>query len=205
MVEKGGERVSLEVGADQPLAAMVFKRVIDPRIGSVTTLRVFAGTLRAGQEVLNSRTGERFKLGRLVRMLANEPEDVPSVRAGDIASVVDLPVQATGDTLCDVEHPLTLEPMTFPQPVAVIALEAATVDDSEALERAVLELVEEDPTLRLAVDAHSGQLLIRGVGELQLEVKQLNFELQRERSRPSASTGPSAAQPMAHSHAAQPS
>ena len=170
MVEKAGERVPLEVGNDCPLAAMVFKRVIDPRIGSVTTLRVFSGTLRSGQEVLNSRTGERFRVGRLVRMLANEPEGVDCVAAGDIASAVDMPIQGTGDTLCDSEHPLTLEPMTFPQPVAVIALEAATLEDSEALERAVVELVEEDPTLRLAVDAHSGQLLIRGVGELQLEV-----------------------------------
>ena len=169
-VEVAGERVPLDVESDEALAAMIFKRVIDPRIGSVTTLRVFAGTLRVGQEVLNSRTGERIVIGRLVRMLANEPEDVEKVGPGDIASVVDMPVQGTGDTLCHPEYPICLEPMTFPQPVAVIALEAATPEDSEALEKAVVELVEEDPTLRLAVDAHSGQLLVRGVGELQLEV-----------------------------------
>ena len=109
-------------------------------------------------------------IGRLVRMLANEPESVDFVGPGDIASVVDMPVQGTGDTLCSPEFPLSLEPMTFPQPVAVIALEAATPEDTEALEQAVVQLVEEDPTLRLAVDAHSGQLLVRGVGELQLEV-----------------------------------
>jgi elongation factor G len=170
---------------------MIFKRVIDPRIGSVTTLRVFSGTLRMGQEVLNSRTGERIEVGRLVRMLANEPEDVELAAAGDIASVVDMPVQGTGDTLCSPEHPLSLEPMTFPQPVAVIALEAATPEDSQALEAAVIELVDEDPTLRLAVDAHSGQLLVRGVGELQLEVLaeriRQDFRIHCRASRPQVS------------------
>lgn len=170
MAEVAGERVSLQHENAGALAAMVFKRVIDPRIGSVTTLRVFSGSLRTGQEVLNSRTQERLVIGRLVRMLANEPESVDFVGPGDIASVVDMPVQGTGDTLCSPESPLSLEPMTFPQPVAVIALEAATPEDTEALEQAVVQLVEEDPTLRLAVDAHSGQLLVRGVGELQLEV-----------------------------------
>jgi elongation factor G len=149
---------------------MVFKRMNDLRVGSVTTLRVFSGTLRTGQEVQNARTGEVLRVGKLVRMLANEPIELEAVGPGDIAAIVDFPVQGTGDTLCDLGTRMRLEPMTFPQPVAFVALEAATADDSEALEKAVRDLVEEDPTLALSVDPHSGQLLVRGVGELQLEV-----------------------------------
>jgi len=168
--ERDGAQFVLPVDSNHPLAAMVFKRTNDLRIGSVTTLRVFSGTLRAGQEVQNSRTGEIFRIGKLVRMLANEPMPLEAVGAGDIASVVDLPAQGTGDTLCEPGKLLRLEPMTFPQPVAFVALEPATEAGCEPLEAAVRELVEEDPTLVFSTDPQTGQLLVRGVGELQLEV-----------------------------------
>jgi len=168
--ERGGDSFSLPVTLDHPMVAMVFKRLNDLRVGSVTTLRVFSGTLKAGQKVQNARTGEVLVVGKLVRMLANEAVELDVVTAGDIAAVVDMPVQGTGDTLCEPGAGMRLEAMTFPQPVAFVALEAATAGDSEALEGAVKDLVEEDPTLALTIDPHSGQLLVRGVGELQLEV-----------------------------------
>jgi elongation factor G len=168
--EREGVQFVLPVNYEHPLVAMVFKRMNDLRVGSVTTLRVFSGTLSAGQEVQNARTGAVFKIGNLVRMLANEPISLDSVGAGDIASVVDMPPQGTGDTLCGLGEVFRLEPMTFPQPVAFVALEPATEADCEALESAVRELVEEDPTLVFGMDSQTGQLLVRGVGELQLEV-----------------------------------
>jgi elongation factor G len=168
--ERGGEVFSLPVDPSHPLVAMVVKRMNDLRVGSVTTLRVFSGTLRSGQEVQNARSGEVFQVGKLVRMLANEPFPLGSVGAGDIASVVDLPPQGTGDTLCEPGTIMRLEPMTFPQPVAFVALEAATETDCDALERAVRELVDEDPTLVFGIDSQTGQVLVRGVGELHLEV-----------------------------------
>ena len=100
-------------------------------------------------------------------MMANEPRDIESVGPGDIASIVDMPIQASGDTICDPKTPLLLQPMQFPQPVAVMALEAATPEDSDALEKAVNQLLQEDPTLRLRVDPNSG-MLIRGVGGFNL-------------------------------------
>lgn len=168
--ERGGEVFRLPVDSNHPLVAMVFKRMNDLRVGSVTTIRVFSGTLRAGEAIQNARTGEVFRVGKLVRMLANDPLPLESVGAGDIASVVDLPPQGTGDTLCQPGNIMRLEPMTFPQSVAFIALEAATETDCEALEKAVLELVQEDPTLVFGIDAQTGQVLVRGVGELHLEV-----------------------------------
>ena len=166
----GSAALALKADVEGPLAALVFKRMNDLRVGSVTYIRLFSGQLKVGDTVLNPRTGQHVVIGRLVRMLANEPVELKSVGAGDIAAVVGLEAQATGDTLCSIEHPLQLEAMTFPQSVAFVALEPATAEDSAPLEKAVRSLVEEDPTLQLSIDPHTGQLLVRGVGELQLEV-----------------------------------
>ncbi|MCS7162248.1 MAG: elongation factor G [Bacteroidia bacterium] len=153
-----------------PFAALAFKIVTDPFVGKLTFIRVYSGTLRAGSYVLNTRTGQKERISRLVQMHANKQNLIEEVSAGDIAAVVGVREVRTGDTLCDEAHPIALEAMTFPEPVIQKAIEPKTQADSDKLSLALSKLSEEDPTFRFWVDEESLQTIIAGMGELHLEI-----------------------------------
>lgn len=155
---------------DAPFAALAFKIVADPFAGKLTYFRVYSGRLAAGSYVLNSTKGERERVGRLVRMHANQREEVEEVFAGEIAAAVGLKSTTTGDTLCQAERPIVLESIRFPEPVISQAIEPKTKLDQDRMATALARLSEEDPTFRVRGDAETGQTLISGMGELHLEV-----------------------------------
>ena len=152
-----------------PFAAFAFKIASDST-GSLTFFRVYSGVLRSGDTVLVPRLDKSETVGRLVQMHANERLEIEEVRAGDIAAAVDLPDVTTGDSLTDPKNPLTLEMMDFPEPVIAAAIEPKTAADDAGLRDALAKLVREDPTLRVHVDAESGQTILSGMGELHLEI-----------------------------------
>jgi elongation factor G len=154
---------------DEPFAALAFKIMTDPYIGTLTFLRVYSGKLQTGDSVLNSRRGKRERIGRLVKMHANKREEIAEVYAGDICAV-GLRDTATGDTLCDPAHPIVLEAIEFPEPVIQVAIEPKTKADQERLGEALGKLAKEDPSFRVGVDRDTGQTLIAGMGELHLEI-----------------------------------
>ncbi|MBQ0934513.1 elongation factor G [Ideonella paludis] len=154
----------------EPLAALAFKLMSDPYVGQLSFVRVYAGVLRQGDTVLNPRTGRRERVGRLVRMHANQREDITALYAGDIAAVVGLKEVATGDTLSDPSRPILLEQIQVPDPVISQAVEPKSRADQEKLGMALARLAAEDPSLRVRTDAESGQTLIAGMGELHLEI-----------------------------------
>lgn len=153
-----------------PMSALIFKIVTDPYVGRLAYLRVYSGTLVQGSMVLNPVKGRRERVGRLLRMYADRREDVTEVQAGDIAAILGLKDTFTGDTLCDQHHPLVLESITFPEPVISVAIEPKTVADQEKMAEALRKLSEEDPTFRVNTDENTGQTIIRGMGELHLDV-----------------------------------
>jgi len=155
---------------DEPFSALAFKIMTDPYVGKLTFFRVYSGRLTKGQQVLNTTTGKRERIGRLLFMHANHREDVDEVMAGDIAAAVGLKEVRTGDTLCDPDHPIQLEKMDFPEPVIRIAIEPKTKADSDKLANGLQKLAEEDPTFQVSVDPETGQTLIAGMGELHLEI-----------------------------------
>jgi elongation factor G len=155
---------------DQPFSALAFKIAADPFVGKLCFFRVYSGTLAAGSYVLNSSTGEKERIGRIVRMHANNREDVKEVYAGEIAAAVGLKNTFTGHTLCDENHPLVLESITFPEPVISVAIEPKTKVDQEKMGLALQKLAEEDPTFRIQSNEETMQTLIAGMGELHLEV-----------------------------------
>jgi elongation factor G len=156
--------------ADQePLAALAFKVMTDEG-RKLTYLRVYSGVLRAEQDVYNSTKGKRERVARLFRMHANKKERIPEVRAGDIVGAAGLKETATGDTLCDESHPITLERIDFYEPVTSVAIEPKSHPDQEKLEFFLQKLVDEDPTFRVKFDEDTGQTVISGMGELHLEV-----------------------------------
>jgi elongation factor G len=154
----------------EPFAAVAFKLMGDAREGALTYFRVYAGRLRAGAEVLNSSRGERVRVGALVRMHANDREEIAEVSVGDIAAAVSLEGVLTGDTLCDPARPLVLSAMSFPEPVIERRIEPQTVEEAQKLEGVLGRLALEDPSFRVRVDPDSGQTLIAGMGELHLEI-----------------------------------
>jgi elongation factor G len=158
------------------LAALAFKVAIDRQAGRIVYVRVYSGSLSKGDFVLNSRTGKRERVGRLVRLHADKREEIASCYAGDIAAVVGAGDLSTGDTLADPEHPVTLEPPSFPEPVVSMAIEAATRADHEKLVAALVRLCDEDPTWRVFTHPETGQTIIAGMGELHLEVMRLRLE-----------------------------
>jgi elongation factor G len=165
-----GEEVVRTASDDEPFAALAFKIVADPFVGRLAYVRVYSGTLRAGSTVLNATKGKRERVGRLLLMHANHREEISEVNAGEICAMVGLKETFTGDTLCDPDHPIILESMTFPEPVIEVAIEPKTKADQDKLALALQRLAEEDPTFRVSVDPESGQTRIAGMGELHLEV-----------------------------------
>lgn len=167
---KTGEDVSLEVKDETPFAALAFKIAADPFVGKLAFFRVYSGVLKSGSYVLNSSTGEKERIGRILRMHANNREEVAEVYAGEIAAAVGLKATTTGNTLCDPARPIILESITFPEPVIAIAIEPKTKADQEKMGIALSRLAEEDPTFRVRSEEETAQTLIEGMGELHLEV-----------------------------------
>jgi len=154
----------------EPFTAIVFKIAADPFVGKLAFFRVYAGTLKAGSYVLNATKGKKERIGRVLEMHANHREEMDEVYAGDIGAIVGLKDSFTGDTLCDPEHPILLESISFPEPVIEVKIEPKTKVDQDKMGIALQRLAEEDPTFRVKTDPESGETLIAGMGELHLEV-----------------------------------
>jgi elongation factor G len=154
---------------DAPLSALVFKIVTDPYVGRLAYIRVYSGVLSQGQTVQNSTKGRKERIGRLLRMHADRREDITEIRAGDIGAVLGFKESFTGDTLCDTKS-LALESISFPEPVISIAIEPKSSGDQEKMGEALRKLAEEDPTFRVNSDENTGQTVIRGMGELHLDI-----------------------------------
>ena len=167
---KNGEEVERKPEASQPFAALAFKIATDPFVGKLAFFRVYSGKVIAGSYIMNSSTGEKERVGRIVRMQADKREDVTEVEAGDIAAIVGLKGTTTGNTLTDAADPIILESITFPEPPVSIAIEPKTKADQEKMGVALQRLAEEDPTFRIHVDHETGQTIISGMGELHLEI-----------------------------------
>ncbi len=155
---------------DEKLAALAFKIATDPFVGKLCFIRVYSGIMKSGSYLLNSSTGRRERIGRLVRMHANHREEVQEVYAGEIAAAIGLKETTTGNTLCDESRPVILESITFPEPVISIAVEPKTKADQEKMGIALGKLAEEDPTFRVKSDEETNQTVISGMGELHLEI-----------------------------------
>uniref|UniRef100_A0A7V3J9A7 Elongation factor G n=1 Tax=candidate division CPR3 bacterium TaxID=2268181 RepID=A0A7V3J9A7_UNCC3 len=167
---KTGQEEIRKPDDSEPFAALVFKITTDPFVGKLAFFRVYSGTLKAGETVLNAAKSSKERVGRIVRMHAASREEVKEVFAGDIAAAVGPKDVRTGDTLCDQKYPIILEPPTFPEPVISIAIEPKTKADQEKMSIALSRLLEEDPTFRMKTDPETGQTLISGMGELHLEI-----------------------------------
>jgi len=155
---------------DVPFAALAFKVATDPFVGQVTFFRVYSGSVKAGSYVLNSSKGEKERIGRILRMHSNHREEIEELQAGGIGALVGMKNTTTGDTLCDVDHPLLLESITFPEPVISIAIEPKTKADQEKMGFALRKLAEEDPTFKVRTDEETAQTIIAGMGELHLDI-----------------------------------
>jgi len=155
---------------DEPFSGLAFKIMSDPFVGKLAFIRVYSGILKAGSYVYNSSREKKERIGRILRMHANHREDVQEAFTGEIVAVVGLREISTGDTLCDLEHPIVLESMEFPEPVISIAIEPKTKADQDKMGDALSKLSEEDPTFRTHTDAETGQTIISGMGELHLEI-----------------------------------
>jgi elongation factor G len=164
------EEVIREADVDAPFSALAFKIMTDPYVGKLTFARVYSGTLEKGSYVLNSSTGKKERVGRLLEMHANSKKDIDIAQAGDIVAVVGVKEVYTGDTLCDLDDPVILEQITFPEPVIKLAVEPKTKADSEKLSTGLQKLAEEDPTFQVRTDDETGQTTIAGMGELHLEI-----------------------------------
>lgn len=167
---KTGDEVERKPAEEQPFAALAFKITTDPFVGKLAYFRVYSGQLSSGSYVLNSSTGEKERVGRIVRLQADKRTDVTDVGAGDIAAIVGLKGTTTGHTLCDLTDPIVLESITFPDPPVSIAIEPKTKADQEKMGVALQRLAEEDPTFRIRVDDETSQTIISGMGELHLEI-----------------------------------
>ena len=171
LVENGESREEERAPSDdEPFAALAFKIATDPFVGSLTFFRVYSGVLESGDSVFNPVKGRKDRIGRILQMHANTREDIKEVRAGDIAAAVGLKNISTGETLCSVRHPITLERIEFPEPVISVAVEPKTKPDQEKMGLALSKLAHEDPSFRVATDEESGQTIISGMGELHLEI-----------------------------------
>ena len=164
------ELVECPVDFDAPVVALAFKIASDSFAGSLTFVRIYSGTLKVGDQLLNPRENKKERVGKLVKMHANSREEIQSLKAGDIGSVVGLKFTATGDTLCNVGKPVVLESIQFPDPVISVAIEAKTAADQEKMMQGLERLVKEDPSSRLRKDPETGQMLLSGMGELHLEI-----------------------------------
>jgi len=167
---KNDEQIELPPDDDAPLSALVFKIVSDPYVGRLAYFRVYSGKISASQMVYNPGKGRKERIGRLLRMYADRREDITEVNAGDIGAVLGLKESFTGDTLCDSDHPVVLESISFPEPVISIAIEPKSTADQDKMANALLRLSEEDPTFRIHSDENTGQTIISGMGELHLDI-----------------------------------
>lgn len=167
---ESGRTEAREVSDDEPFSALAFKIVSDPFVGRLTYLRVYSGQARVGSTVLNSNTGEKLRLNRLLRMHANQREEIEVIFTGDIVAAVGLRNTSTGNTLCDRKHPLILEKMVFPEPVVSVAIEPKTKLDQDKLSESLSKLADEDPTFKVSLNEETGQTIISGMGELHLEI-----------------------------------
>ncbi|PIE84402.1 MAG: elongation factor G [Bacteroidia bacterium] len=156
--------------AEEPLAALAFKIVRDPFVGRLAFVRVYSGQLDSGSYILNARTGKKERISRLFQMHSNSREQIEVCETGDICAAVGFKDLRTGDTLCAPEHPISLSPMTFPEPVIKLAVEPKTQKDMDKLGEALSSLAEEDPTFRVNTDEETGQTVIAGMGELHLDI-----------------------------------
>ncbi|MDO8551331.1 MAG: elongation factor G [bacterium] len=167
---KTGQPVERKAEDSEPFSALAFKIASDPYVGALTFFRIYSGTLIKGSYVLNAATGEKERIGRILRMHANDREEVDELYAGDIAATVGLKNTGTGHTLCDEAHPIVLEKISFPEPVISIKIEPKTKADQEKMGMALKRLSEEDPTFKIKSDMETGETLIAGMGELHLEI-----------------------------------
>ena len=167
---KSGDEIERKPDESEPLAGLAFKITTDPFVGKLAYFRVYSGVLKAGSYVLNSSSGEKERIGRIVRMQADKREEVKEVKAGDIAAIVGLKGTTTGHTLCDQNQTIELESISFPEPPVSIAIEPKTKSDQEKMSLALQRLAEEDPTFKIKVDDETGQTIISGMGELHLEI-----------------------------------
>ena len=167
---KTGDKVIRKASVNEPLTALAFKIASDPFVGKLVFVRVYSGVLKSGSYILNATTGNKERVGRLVRMFADKREEISEVAAGDIAAIVGLKETTTGTTLCDPAHPIHLESIEFPEPPVSIAVEPKTKADQEKMGLGLAKLAEEDPTFRVHTDEETGQTIISGMGELHLEI-----------------------------------
>ncbi|HET9681936.1 MAG TPA: elongation factor G [Candidatus Limnocylindrales bacterium] len=164
------EEIVRTVDDKEPFSALAFKIAADPFVGKLAFFRVYSGTLKAGSYVLNSTKGKKERVGRVLEMHANHREEMDEVYAGDIGAIVGLKDTFTGDTLCDPDHPILLESISFPEPVIEVKIEPKTKVDQDKMGIALQRLAEEDPTFRVKTDPESGETLVAGMGELHLDV-----------------------------------
>jgi len=164
------EEIVRRCSDDEPFSGLAFKIMTDPFVGSLTFVRIYSGILNSGTQVLNSVKDNRERIGRMLLMHANNREDIKEARAGDIVALAGLKNTTTGDTLCDPANAVILERMEFPDPVIEIAVEPKTKADQEKMGQALARLATEDPSFRVSVDHESGQTVIKGMGELHLEI-----------------------------------
>ncbi|AZD63324.1 Translation elongation factor G [Pseudomonas chlororaphis subsp. aurantiaca] len=155
---------------NEPFSALAFKIATDPFVGTLTFVRVYSGFLSSGDSVINSVKGKKERVGRMVQMHANQREEIKEVRAGDIAALIGMKDVTTGDTLCDIDKPIILERMDFPEPVISVAVEPKTKADQEKMGIALGKLAQEDPSFRVKTDEETGQTIISGMGELHLDI-----------------------------------
>jgi elongation factor G len=164
------EHLERKPADDEPFAALAFKIMTDPHVGKLTFFRVYSGKVGTGDSVLNVASGRKERIGRLLQMHANKRDEIKEVYAGDIAAAIGLKGVTTGNTLCDLQHPVVLESMHFPEPVVDVAIEPKSKADEERLAEALQRLAEEDPTFRVHTDEETTQTIISGMGELHLEI-----------------------------------
>jgi elongation factor G len=167
---KDGSPAERKASDDEPFAALAFKIMTAPNVGKLTYFRVYSGSLEKGSQVLNTRTGSKERLGRLLEMHANKQQDREFAMTGDIMAAIGVKNVRTGDTLTDVGHPIVLESLEFPEPVIRVAVEPKTKADQDKMAKALMALAEEDPTFQVRTDEDTGQTIIGGMGELHLEV-----------------------------------
>jgi elongation factor G len=167
---KTGEEIERKPSDSEPFSGLAFKIATDPFIGKLAFFRVYSGVIKSGSYILNASTGEKERIGRLVLMHANSREEVQEVHAGEIAAAVGLKNSTTGHTLTDLDHPVILESITFPEPVISIAVEPKTKSDQEKMGNALARLAEEDPTFRVHTDEQTAQTILEGMGELHLDI-----------------------------------
>ena len=169
--DEKGEEVVREASDSAPMALLAFKIMDDPFVGTITFCRIYSGVLQSGTGVVNSTKERKERIGRMLLMHANNREDIKEAYAGDIVALAGLKEVRTGDTLCDAKSPVILEKMEFPDPVIEIAIEPKSKADQEKLGVALAKLAAEDPSFRVSTDQESGQTILKGMGELHLDIK----------------------------------